>query len=259
MNTLIKKLKWFGYINKQKHENKLITRLKEKFGKDAVFVIGDWSNKGRLKFISTPNTGIKKKLNEHFKVWLIDEYKTSKICHKNDTECENISVRKNKYEQKNKWIRNKKTKERKKIKIKRKPKKDINRNIPVNTKQVSKDTKKLHPVLMYKSENISGCINRDRNAVMNMARIIRSLIKTGTRPEIFTRKEENIDTVKKTEKINGAVKVRVGKTKKQLNKRSMRFKIIKGTEAINKRLQKIYSKYNKIIESYSINKKNLSL
>ena len=56
----------------------------EEFGRDIKFVIGDWSNKGKLKYISTPNLSLKRKLAKHFKVYLIDEYLTSQIHHLHD-------------------------------------------------------------------------------------------------------------------------------------------------------------------------------
>jgi hypothetical protein len=48
--------------------------------------------------------------------------------------------------------------------------------------------KKLHSVLSYKMENNRlGCINRDRNAVLNMEKIVDSILETGKYPEIFLR------------------------------------------------------------------------
>ena len=91
-NNYLKKLKWFSYINKQKHEDNLINKLKNTYGKNAIFVLGDWCNKGKLSFISTPNLGIKRKLKEHFKVYHIDEFKTSKMHHKYKIECDNLNL-----------------------------------------------------------------------------------------------------------------------------------------------------------------------
>ena len=41
-------------------------------------------------FISTPNLGLKRKLAERFKIYSIDEFRTSKLCYKNESECENL-------------------------------------------------------------------------------------------------------------------------------------------------------------------------
>jgi hypothetical protein len=47
---------------------------------------------------------------------------------------------------------------------------------------------KLHSVLTYKMENNRlGCINRDRNAVLNMKKIVVSWLTDRTRPEKFRR------------------------------------------------------------------------
>ena len=54
-----------------------------------------------------------------------------------------------------------------------------------NIKVYDKDNnlKELHPVLSFQIDSnsgckISGCINRDKNSVLNMERIIKSLIET---------------------------------------------------------------------------------
>ena len=52
-NTYMKKLKWYAYINKRRHEDKLLNELDNIYGKNATYIMGDWSNKGKLKYIST--------------------------------------------------------------------------------------------------------------------------------------------------------------------------------------------------------------
>ena len=93
-NKYVNKLKWFSYINRQKHENKLINKIKSIYGKEPTIVLGDWDKGSRLKYISTPNTYMKKLLERHFKIYLIDEYKTSKIYYKDITkENDNLCVK----------------------------------------------------------------------------------------------------------------------------------------------------------------------
>lgn len=149
--TYLNKLKWFSYINKCKHEDQLLNVIENEFGKDVKIIIGDWSNKGNINYISTPNMGLKRKLSERFKVYLIDEYLTSKIHYKENIKCDNICIAK------------------------------------------KGEIKRLHSVLSYKKDNKSGCINRDKNSVLNMERIVLTLIKTGKRLEIFSRKKNNQD------------------------------------------------------------------
>ena len=100
-NKYVNKLKWFSYINRQKHENKLINKIKSIYGKDITIVLGDWDKGSRLKYISTPNTYMKKLLERHFKIYLIDEYKTSKIYYKDITkENDNLCVKINGHKEK---------------------------------------------------------------------------------------------------------------------------------------------------------------
>jgi hypothetical protein len=148
------KLKWFGFINKQKHEAKLIENLTKKYTKDAVFIIGDWRDNGRLKFMSTPGIGLRRKIAEHFKVYLIDEYMTSKLHHIHEVKCENLSY---KYTKETEGV--------KEIK-----------------------SQHVHAVLIYKLESKeSGCINRDKNSVNNMEKIVKELVETQERPLKYRR------------------------------------------------------------------------
>ena len=66
---------------------------------------------------------------------------------------------------------------------------------PLNI-QPKRELKKLHAVLTYNNYvfdkmeqtlKFSGCINRDKNSVLNMQRIVNHLILYGTRPELFKR------------------------------------------------------------------------
>lgn len=142
----LQKLNWFRYINTKRHEDRILNDLEKKYGKDAVMVVGDWSGKGNIKYMSTPGIGFRRKLAERFRVHLVDEYKTSILnCH---------------------------TKE---------PQKNL--RLSVNGKE-----RRLHSVLTYQmGDQRIGCINRDRNAVMNMREIVHSLIDEGTRPKAFQR------------------------------------------------------------------------
>ena len=82
----------------------LIRKVKYKksiYGKDITIVLGDWDKGSRLKYISTPNTYMKKLLERHFKKYLIDEYKTSKIYYKDITkENDNLCVKINGHKEK---------------------------------------------------------------------------------------------------------------------------------------------------------------
>ena len=132
-----RKYKWYSYLNRRSQDN-LIKRIKKEYGIDVSIFIGDWSNGNhQMKhFISTPRIGLKRKLKKHFKVYNLDEYKTSKMCYKTKEETKNLKVE-------------------------------------IKDKEGKIMIKKLHPVLTYRMENNRiGCLNRDKNSCLNMLNII---------------------------------------------------------------------------------------
>jgi hypothetical protein len=157
--------KWYSYINRKRTEERMVTDIQDKFGKDATLIIGDWSDKMRktpsqIKYISTPNTGLKRKLADNFTVYNIDEFRTSKLNYKTEEVSGNLS------------LPNKK-----------------------------KEVREIHSILTYKTENgRQGCINRDENAVNNMIKIVESYLKDKKRPEKYTRSYKFPDPKKNTEK-----------------------------------------------------------
>jgi len=180
--TYLQKLKWYAYLNKRKHENELLNHISNEFGNDIQIVMGDWSNKGQLRFISTPNIGLKRKLLERFKVYSLDEYNTSQYHYRYSMKCDNIYVKA--LENETKPIVNLSKSE------------ENSTDLTVLEKTETKIyNKKLHSVLTYKFVKPdseckiieSGCINRDKNSVMNMETIMKELLKSGKRPAIFDR------------------------------------------------------------------------
>jgi hypothetical protein len=88
---IFRQYKWYGYINRKKAETDLIRDIKNKFGKDVTIIYGDWSMGKQMKHkISTPNLGLKRKLKEYFKIYNIDEFRTSCLNHKTLNKCENL-------------------------------------------------------------------------------------------------------------------------------------------------------------------------
>lgn len=140
--------KWYSYIQKKRAEDRLVNDIKEKYDKDTILIIGDWSKgETKIKRISVPNKGLKRKLSEHFTIYMIDEFRTSCLHYKTENRCENMYVN---------------------------DKKGVSR--------------KLHSVLTFKAENNRlGCINRDENATNNMIKIVKSYLKDKTRPLRYTR------------------------------------------------------------------------
>jgi len=88
-----RQIKWYSYINKKRTEDKLLNEIENTYSKDHMIIIGDWSiGKQMSNFISTPNLRLKRKLRERFKVYNIDEFKTSCINYKNENQCENLKL-----------------------------------------------------------------------------------------------------------------------------------------------------------------------
>ncbi len=303
-STFLQKLKWFEYLDKTRHELQLLENIGNIFGQDVTIIIGDWSNKGIVKYRPTPGIALRRLISKKFSTYLIDEYNTSSIHNEHHIKCENLSVpiipvniekeivlkksvpnkkilksiiapklsteiiktqitrttikkntktinKKKVIKQQsinitdeilNKYIKSPKTIELENVKPTKKSielkktitdeslkvlsiKRDnlydsIKGNLDNEGKiilnedfagkvssllgpiPIAKDfvsikhytTKSLHAVLTYKivSKMVlrsvsSGCINRDKNSVLNMLNIVLHLIKTGERPNIFNR------------------------------------------------------------------------
>lgn len=147
-----RKYKWFAFINRQKAETKLVQKIKKTFGNDAIMVMGDWSDKlgktpSRIKYISTPNKKLKRKLAEHMTIYDIDEYRTSCLNHKTELRCKNMYLR---------------------------DKKGITRKLHAVLSYKTRS-------------NRLGYINRDLNAVNNMEKIVQAFIEGEPRPLRYQR------------------------------------------------------------------------
>ena len=99
-------------------------------------------------FISTPNLTLKRKLKERFKVFNIDEYRTSCLHYKTENKCENLRL----------------------------PSPKTGKNY------------KMHSILTYKMDNNRlGCTNRDKNGCNNIKKLFYSYMNSGSIPEIYRR------------------------------------------------------------------------
>jgi len=153
-NEIFRKYKWYGFLNRKKADAKLIRELKKTFGKDSIIIFGDCSLKGNCKKgnISTPSTRLKRLLKENFKMYNIDEFRTSKLHYKTEEVCDNLYMMDN------------------------------------NKDKTKQKERKIHAVLTFKMEKKqSGCINRDENAVNNMIKIVNHQIKFKERPLKYRR------------------------------------------------------------------------
>ncbi len=171
---IFRKYKWYGYLNRKHADTKLVKEIKKEFGKDTIIFYGDASvGKGACKKgnISTPNISIKRLVQNNFKMYNLDEFRTSKLHYITEEPCDNLYMMDN------------------------------------NKDETKRKERKLHSVLTYKMENKqSGCINRDENAVNNMIKIVNHHIKHKERPLKYRRsfdltKDSNPPDIKLNNKL----------------------------------------------------------
>jgi hypothetical protein len=149
---IFRQYKWYSFINRKKAETNLVNTIKKEFKREdkklPILIYGDWSiGKQMRNFISTPNIGLKRKLGEYFTIYSIDEYRTSLLNYKTEEISENLYL-----PDKNGVVR------------------------------------KIHSILTYQMENKrTGCINRDKNSVNNMAKIINHFLEHKETPERYKR------------------------------------------------------------------------
>lgn len=157
-DEIFRKLKLNIYINTQKSESKMINNFKEKFGKpeNTIVVIGDYDKgnnnmKGKEPII---NRKIRKLFrNNKFEVYKINEFRTSKLCNECCEECETFLERK-------------------------------------SHKPHNQGEKCICWGLVHcKNGNCNLIHNRDKNAVLNMYKIVQSIFGGNGRPKKFCREK----------------------------------------------------------------------
>jgi predicted metallopeptidase len=168
---IYRKLKWNRFINTQKSESKMLNNFEKRYGgpKLTNVIIGDYDKPNNPRGKEPCITKKIRKLLKLFgySVYLINEFRTSKLCNKCHSEVENFMERSS-----------------------TKPK-DEGKNILVwglvccTNEKCKPNTKSKKQINNYGS----NVYNRDTNAVLNMLNITKQLIKTGKRPKIFTKEE----------------------------------------------------------------------
>ena len=157
---LFRKLKFNRFINTQKSESKMLKNFEKKFGsKENVLVImGDY-DKGSNNMRGKEPTICKKfrRLfkNKGYEIYLINEFRTSKLCNECLEELEKFKMN------------------------------------PSKKHHNEGELCLCHGILRCKSVKHKSEIfhNRDKNAVQNMLNIVKSIFDTGKRPTIFSREE----------------------------------------------------------------------
>ena len=159
-NKLFRKLKLNIYINTQKSESKMIKNFKKKFGnpENTICVMGDFDKGNQhMKGLEPVICKRFRRLfrNTGYKTYMINEFRTSKLCNCCHKEIEPFLIRDS-----------------------HKPKDKKNeKKILVNGLLSHKEDK-------HECEIIH---NRDKNAVQNMLYIVKHIFETGRRPEAFSR------------------------------------------------------------------------
>jgi hypothetical protein len=156
--SFFRKFKLNAFTNTQKSESKMIKNFEKKYGKPnkTILVVGDY-DKGDHNMKGKEPTICKKFRrifrNAGYKTYLVNEFRTSKLCNCCNEEIEKFLEKPSK-------------------KPKRKGEIDL-----------------CHGILRCKSvkHNCEIYHNRDKNAVQNMLKIVKSIFNTGKRPEVFCR------------------------------------------------------------------------
>lgn len=150
-----RKFKLHNYTNTQKSESKMIKNFETKFGepKDVIIAIGDYDKNEQLKGTEPSICKRFRRIftNAQYPLYLINEFRTSKLCN----EC---------HEELNKFM------ERKSHKPKH------------NSKIIL-----VHGLLRHKDGNCKLIHNRDKNAVENMLYIIDYVKENKERPKEYRR------------------------------------------------------------------------
>lgn len=147
-NEKFRQYKWYAFINKKRTEDNMLNLIENKFGKDLIVIHGNWSIKKQMRnFISTPNLGIKRKLKERFKVFNIDEFRTSCLYHKTEEKGENL------------YLPDHKNKLRKLHSV----------------------------LTFKMENTRKGCINRDYNGCINIRKLFNCYINNKPRPQRYCR------------------------------------------------------------------------
>ena len=173
--------KWYGHINRKRCEDNMLNLIEKKYGKDAVLCIGDASlGKHMRGLLSTPNIAVKRKLKERFETYHVDEFRSSCLHHETEERCKNLYYK----DTKKRNILKKRLKDY----LKNKKEEELTIEYMKNYLNGKDKSRKLHSVLTYQMENQRyGCINRDKNACLNIKKIVNYYINTGSRPLRYSR------------------------------------------------------------------------
>jgi transposase len=157
---LLRKNRLHAYRNRKLSEFRLQQNLKKKYGKpsNSVVCLGDWEQAQHMRYKEpVKGKGFRKLLRQFgYQVYLVDEYRTSKLC----ADCKNPAAINKKFF-----------------------------NAKYKTKSGKSRSKTLHALV--KCKTCARVWNRDTNSSINIRRIGRSMIDTGERPDYLCRQSTN--------------------------------------------------------------------
>jgi hypothetical protein len=74
--------RFYMYSGRQRAYAALVNKIKNFWGDNTILFLGDWSDGNFMKgFMSTPGKHIRRLLRKHFKVFMVDEFRTSMLHH----------------------------------------------------------------------------------------------------------------------------------------------------------------------------------
>ena len=166
-NKLFRKLKFRTNIYLRKSEDKFLNNIEKMYGKkdDIVIGYGDWSNDKQMKhLIPSSNIGLRRKIEKKYKVFLVNEYCTSKLCSCCNQELKNYKM----------------------------TEKDIKKYEANHKNPLKKEELIKHRLLVCSgcssSENKKSMFwNRDINACVNMLKLSKEWINNKSRNPLFCR------------------------------------------------------------------------
>lgn len=168
-----RKMKLSAHINKIQSAKRLSKNIKKKFGKDCILILGNWSAAHTKFHEPIKGKGLRNSLRkEGFKVYLLDEFKTSSIC----PSCENKLATFKECINPRPYRRstNPKVKCHGLLRC-------LNQNCLKKQALTEKDQKNIKYRLW----------NRDLAAVLNFRKIVFSLRSTSQKPAIFLRSQKD--------------------------------------------------------------------
>jgi hypothetical protein len=144
-NKLFRKLKFRTHIYLRKSEDTFLNNIEKTYGKkvDIIIIYGDWSNPKHMKHLMpSSNLGLKRLIENKYKVLMIDEYCISKLCSKCNKELTHYTMSK-------KDIENYQLKNKKEVKYKNK------HRLLVCTGCCSSENK----ITTFWNRNVNECLN----------------------------------------------------------------------------------------------------